>query len=362
MASVKKDKETGLWYCRVSYTDKSGKYRQKSRHGFNTKKEAEAVSRELKDMIDKDLGLFEGGIPFADYFENWAHTYKIGSVGISTEKKYLYNIGLVQDYFGKTSLNKVTRKMYQDFITERGKDRGKDTVQKTHYYIKSCFQNAVEDGLLSINPTTKAVLTYEKEYEDEKPAWSQRESTLLYEYLLSKVDLRNAMLFIALTTGMRIGEVYALEWDNFTDKTLSIKRGYDYTHNKDFTNGKNKYVKRTISITPDVHEYVTKYKEKMQLMQPKNLFLTQKDKAVVQHGNLYKYLKRICRDLDIPQYSINSLRHTHCSLLINQEVGINYISKRLGHSSTIETQKTYSHMIEEYESRHEKKIDIFQKK
>lgn len=359
---TRQNKATGKWFCRVSYKDQYGVYKQKSKHGFKTKKEAEAMEREIEEQLSWGLQIFESNVPFAEYFERWAETYKIPTVSASTERKYRYTIKLVKNYFGMTNLNQVTRSMYQGFISERGVGKGRDTVEKTHYYLSACFTSAMEDGLIRINPTSKAILKWDFEYDDEMIVLSQKESEILNDHLIDNVNVKNAMLYIALNTGLRIGEIYGLRWDDFKVKTLSVKRGYDYTTAFDFTPGKNKYIKRTISILPDVRDYYERYARLAKELQPEYMFLTQKHKPLVPHATLFKHLKKTCRDLEITECVINALRHTHCSLLINQEVGINYISKRLGHSSTVETQKTYSHMIEEYESRNEQKIDIFNKK
>ncbi|WP_438829988.1 tyrosine-type recombinase/integrase [Staphylococcus cohnii] len=58
-------------------------------------------------------------------------------------------------------------------------------------------------------------------------------------------------------------------------------------------------------------------------------------------------MHRICLEESIGRYSLHSLRHTHCSVLLKEGLSIHYISKRLGHSNITVTLSTYSHLLEE---------------
>lgn len=50
------------------------------------------------------------------------------------------------------------------------------------------------------------------------------------------------------------------------------------------------------------------------------------------------------------------LRHTHCSYLISQDVSIEYISKRLGHTNISTTHKFYSHLLDEHRNEQAEKV------
>ena len=61
--------------------------------------------------------------------------------------------------------------------------------------------------------------------------------------------------------------------------------------------------------------------------------------------------------MNLPYYLIHPLRHTHASILLYHGLGIHYVSKRLGHSTIIETLKTYAHIIDELKQREDQKLE-----
>ena len=54
---------------------------------------------------------------------------------------------------------------------------------------------------------------------------------------------------------------------------------------------------------------------------------------------------RICRAAGYPGVTLQTLRHTHASILLARNVPLKVVSERLGHSSTALTADTYSHVL-----------------
>lgn len=309
--SVNKDKKTGKWYCRVSYKDDDGKYKQKTKKGFDTKKEAQIYEAELTVILENCDEFNKEDIIFADYFEEWARKYKIGIFSDSTDKKYEYDIKLVHQFFGKKKLKDITRNLYQDFLNERGEGNGKDIVEKTHGRIKSCMQDALHDGLIKKDPTYRAVIRYDIQNDDKLKYWSEKEFQKILQYLQGNMSQANLALYITALTGLRIGEVYGLSWDDIGKDKLSVKRGFDYKTNK-FTDGKTKSSIRTISITDNLYKEIIKYKLNYQKTYNQYLFVSM-NRPFMTYNGLRKNLKRICNELKVENLTIHSFRHSHCS-------------------------------------------------
>ena len=360
MASISKDKKTGKWFVRVSYKDKkTGKYKVKSKHGFDTKKEASVVGAMLDEMAENGFEENDQDIVFADYFLKWAETYKFPKVSLSTQQKYLAVAALIEEHFGQIKMVNINRPKYQEFITARGVGRGQDTVEKTHYYIKSCVKNAMADGIIDKDFTFEAILTYSKPATKKAIVWNIEETKLFTQYLNQSVEFRDLMLYIAINTGLRIGEIYGLSYDDITETTLSVNRGYDYNHTHGFTGAKNEASIRTISITPTIYRKIKQYQLSNRKHNDQYLFLDNQNKERISHTALTTYLAQICSALGIKVLTAHGLRHTHCSILIYKGININYISRRMGHSTVVETMKTYSHIIDELtQSQNEKMTEV----
>lgn len=357
MASIQKDKN-GKWFCRVSYKE-NGKYKTKTRKGFSTKKEAQVVAAELELQAENGFKTQTEEIIFADYFEEWVEQYKIDT-GLSTitENKYLYNVQLVRDFFKQTKLVELTRLDYQRFLNHRGKDKGKDVVSKTHYALKGCLKLALADGLITKDPTYGAQLNHEHDYSSKTKFWSEQEAQQLNQYFLSNCEIKHVMLYIALNTGMRIGEVFALGKNDITREVITINDAYNYTNEHNFTGGKNKHAIRTIKQPSNqLYRFVQEYKLQYQQATSDYLFLDKQENPLISYNALRKQLKKACKELNLPYYSIHPLRHTHASILLYHGLDIHYVSKRLGHSTIIETLKTYAHIIDELKQREDQKLE-----
>ncbi|WP_022795735.1 tyrosine-type recombinase/integrase [Bavariicoccus seileri] len=364
--SVKQNKKTKKWYCRVSYKDDDGKYKQITRKNFATKTEARLKEAEIKKKVE-DGSFFTGGdIPFADYFKKWVARYVSDDLSIGTQKKYKRDIILVEKHFKKTPISKVTRSMYQDFITSRGKGRSMDTVVKTHSHVKKCIKDAIYDGLISKDPTYQITLSADVKPKDESKKYlSEKDANKLLNYVKNNFDKKPdmfLMIILGLTTGMRYGEILALSWKDidFGSKTIRINKSFDAVFSHNFTSGKTVSSHRTITIDDDTILYLKKFK----LMHTyQYLYIDNFREPAFSHNGVSKRLKGLCKQLGIKEITFHSLRHTHASLLIFKGININYVSKRLGHKKIDTTIGTYSHVIDEMEQLENKKVShIFQSK
>lgn len=352
MASVNKDPKTNKWYVRYNVYDNKGNRHQKMKKGFKSKKEAQIYGTKQEE-ITYDIN---ADMPFADYFEKWFYTYKETMITDKVIKEYKHLIKLVHEYFGNLPLKLLTRQRYQTFINIRGKNRARNTVEKTHFRLKQAIQMALADNLIQVDPTFNVVISYDNDQQSRIKAWNIHDGELLTKAFQDELTPRSTALYIAINTGLRLGEIYGLSWDDIHGNVLEVNRGYDYTASKTFTAGKTKTSIRKIKITDTFKKRIFEYKLKFQSQSPKFLFLDKFENPVITDTAIRKYLKKLCESLSIEFCGIHGLRHTHCSYLIYNGIDINYISKRLGHASTIETLKTYAHILNEFKQQQDTKV------
>lgn len=289
---------------------------------------------------------------FCNYYEQWITVYKEGAIRPVTMKKYKmahqWLVKLVPDML----LEDLDRISYQKLLNDYAEEHEHQTTLDFHHHVKCAILDAVDEGLISRDPTRKAIIKGKKP-RDKKPKYlNQFELHKLIEdmELEDKVTWDWFLLLVS-KTGMRFSEALALtpkDFD-FSHQTLSISKTWDYKGNGGFLPTKNKSSVRKIQM-----DWLTV----MQFARlVKNL---PEDKPIFVEGTVYNstvngILERHCKNAGIPVISVHGLRHTHASLLLFAGVSIASVARRLGHASMTTTQKTYLHIIQELES---KDVDI----
>lgn len=367
MASIKK-LENG-WRYRVSYKD-NGKYKTKTLGGFRTKKEAELAAAELEKKLHVGYDISAADQFFPEYMRNWFEIYKKGKYSKSHEENIDRSVDLVEKHFVGVRLKDLTRDRYQKFINEISENYATATVKKRHTYIKECLKAAIEDQIITRDPTFKIILKGQKEekaeelkylhYEDIKRLVGEIQKDLRPKYIS-----RYIILF-AIATGARFSEIMGLTWDcvDLKNKTITINKAWDFRHKNDFGDTKNYQSKRTITIDDDTCTLLKERKKsqnehalKTSLRNEKNLVFINDTMELVTNAAVNKTLKKICKRIGATEITCHGLRHTHASMLLYKGVNIKYLSRRLGHKDIVTTLQTYSHIMDEMEQKESRHVD-----
>lgn len=349
MASIYKRGKT--WAYKVYYYD-NGKQKAVSKSGFKTKAEAKdaSIKRENEMLIGKNFA--KEKIYLADFMEIWKKLYKADAVSIKTIRKINSVIAYLKRNYNPM-LKDITHENYQDFLNQIAQNRSKATVKKYHTYVKAVVKYAIKTDILIKDPTNSAVLkgneaTTKKE---ENKFLNYDEFLRLEESLLDGIKLEYTSRYIILFsmyTGARFGECLGMTWDciDFEKHTIKIEKGFDYQYTNDYTDGKTKNSKRTISVPQKLLELLNNLPRTSE-----RVFEVVSNNAV--NKTLKSALKRANIDNDI---TFHALRHTHASILLSKGVQLLSVSKRLGHADPNITLNTYAHVIKELEEIDNQKI------
>lgn len=194
----------------------NGKSKPIRKGGFKTKKEAQVAAAEIETDLRKGFLPILTPIPFVEYFETWINLYK-KDIAESTLNSYNHSLKVVSEYFEDKTIQEITRNSYQDFLNEYGKNRTKMTTIKLNNQIRACVKDAVDDGYIRIDFTRNIVVTGNKGKRPDEKYLDYKESTLLLKELYKKLDNRLSyyLLLLALTSGMRYGELIGLTRKDF---------------------------------------------------------------------------------------------------------------------------------------------------
>ena len=290
---------------------------------------------------------------FHVYYKDWINIYKDGAIRTVTMKKYKMAQRWLEQLVPNLTIKDLNRIAYQNLLNEYAKTHEHQTVLDFHHHIKCAVLDAVDEGLISRDPTRKAIIKGKKPREKKIKYLNQFELHKLIEDLVlgQEVSWDWFILLIA-KTGMRFSEALGLtpkEFD-FDHQTLSISKTWDYKDDGGFQPTKNQSSVRKIQLDwKTIIQFADLVKK---LPKDKPIFV---DSKKIYNSTINDILARHCVQAGVPIISIHGLRHTHASILLFAGVSMASVARRLGHSNMTTTQKTYLHIIQELEN---KDIDL----
>lgn len=289
---------------------------------------------------------------FINYFERWIKVYKEGAIRPVTMNKYILALTWLKKLVPDIRMCDIDRIVYQRLLNDYAKFHERQTTMDFHHQLKGAILDAVDEGLISRDPTRKSIIKGKNPRQKKPKYLSQFElHTLINNLNLGKEINWDWLILLIAKTGMRFSEALAItpkDFD-FAHQSLSINKTWNYKEKGGFSPTKNKSSIRKIQIDwQTVVQFSELVKNKPE---DEPLFIVDK----IYNSTMNDLLKRRCKQANVPVISIHGLRHTHASLLLFAGVSIASVAKRLGHASMTTTQKTYLHIIHELEN---KDIDL----
>ncbi len=285
---------------------------------------------------------------FYEYYKNWIQVYKSGAVRKVTLDKYKMTCKWLSILVPELKVKELDRISYQNLLNDYAKSHEKQTVMDFHHQLKGSILDAVDEGLIPINPTRKAII--------KGKAPRSKKTKFLNQFqlqsLLANLDLKNEInwdyfILLLAKTGMRFSEGLAITPDDFDFRrqSISINKTWDYKNGGGFMPTKNRSSIRKVQLD---WQTVMQFSEVLKdLSAEKPIFVNGK----VYNSTINGRISKLCKLSNIPEISVHGLRHTHASILLFAGVSTASVARRLGHSSINTTQKTYLHIIQELENK-----------
>ena len=340
----------------------TGKVRKTTRRGFKTKKEAQLCEAKIKTEIATNGLLNTDVTTFKKIYELWYEGYQ-HTIKESTLVVNSYVFKLLLDKLEYIQLKKITLPFCQKIITDYSKEFSLSTLKKIKIYGGMIFDYAVKMKVIYSNPM-KDVLLPKKQVDitnnDKDLYYSKDELNHFLKLVDSTNDIKLSAMFRVLAyTGIRKGELQALEWSDidFTNNTININKtlSINSEHKITVQTPKSKSSIRCISIDEETKLILKRWKAKQ-----RELFFSlgtrvKKNQLCFTNDitNDYLYLNftndklsKICKKHKFKEIKIHGFRHTHCSLLFESGFTIQEVQDRLGHSDLKTTMSVYAHVTE----------------
>lgn len=206
-------------------------------------------------------------------------------------------------------------------------------------------------------------INYPKEPRRTVRVLDKREESALLQILAREMDLNKFGVYLALRTGMRIGEVCALRWCDISqeDEIINIchtaqrlpqdtSRSETENRQKKGTAGPGRKTElvistpksdsslRQIPLMPDIAALCSRFRADS----PEAFVLTGTDKCM-DPRNLQRRLKRYLKECEIEEVHFHTLRHTFATRCVEAGFDVKTLSEILGHSNIGITLNQYVH-------------------
>lgn len=361
---VYQPKGKSYWYIRGfirACTEDGIEIPYKNDKKFKTKKEAQKFRDKL--IRDRSKGVFlklvsenardvrntpkEQPKTFIEYAENYI---KFLDIAQHTFNDYESIIRIhLKPFFKDMLIKDITGQCIREFAKSR---EGQSNITKTRALLNQILDSLLKDELITYNgykaikyPKDKAKGTQARE------ALTRAEVQSLLDYYKGK-RLEYA-IHLLLNTGMRLGELQALTWNDIEIKednsiNVSITSSWGETEvGLSVKEVKNKYSNRVVYIPPNkylVDLLETAYSDSKGC---KYVLYNSKRTAPIEKGNFSKrYLKEVAKELGIEKnVTAHVLRHTYVSLCLSQGISKEDITKQVGHADTTMISRVYGHAI-----------------
>lgn len=222
------------------------------------------------------------------------------------------------------------------------------------------FEKMIDDNLIKINPVKRVK---KLSINNKKASFlTAKEVEKCLDIAIKYYPQYYSLLYTAIYTGLRQGELFALTWDDidFENKTIIINKGFS---KGELGNTKTASSIRNIRMCNSLITLLKEWKIK-HLNNDKNLVFPNQEGNYLDSRNILRRFFHPClMQAGLKKVRWHDLRHTHISLLINQNVAPQVIQKQAGHSTIKTTMDTYGHLMPSvYNSSIDSLDDIFNKK
>lgn len=351
-----------------------GKLNRKSVYGSTRKEVKEKMTKALAEVQTKTY-IEKNEITIAMLGEQIIDNKF--NANIITEATYARSLGtfnhIKNSDIADIEIQKVTVTELQDFINSK-KDYANSYIDKIYEMLGSIFKEAIKRDIIVKNPLMNVIKPKSSKKDKDVEALTVEEQKAFVEEL--KDEQYKNIFLVALHTGMRIGEILALQPKDidFDNKLINIdntltknKTGKVIVGETTKTYESTRKIPITIILEPILKESITNY-----IPNENNLLFCHSNGSVIAPSTINTQFKKICKNAGIkvitvkkkhgidlegkPKYvnyhtsTVNThmLRHTYATRCIEAGIPAPVLQKLLGHKDISITINTYTTIFNKF--------------
>ena len=343
---------------------------RKTFYGSGINEANEKADAYLNDISNGLISDFDS-ITINELMHSWLFDFLHNSSKIkpSTFQRYesIYRNYIKKSDIAGIKVNSLTNLRLQKYYNELSKQNYSYSQIKTLNKILKTFYNWCIDNNYSLkNPCTKVNIKGDKNEIISKQSktveiFSEKEIKTIKDNL--KGNKYELLILLDFATGLRQGELLALDWKNINlkDKTIRISQTvkevyvYDDEEHKHietiFQTPKTQNSIRKVPIPSNIFNMLNKIENKHGLLFSDEL------KQPLKAKRIFDFWKKFLNDCNIPYKRFHSIRHTYASMLLKKGVDIETVAELMGHTAISITQ-IYLHSTDNQKQKAVNKLNV----
>ena len=307
---------------------------------------------------------------YGQLLDDWLHSSKI-TVKDSTYARYAHLIQKhIKPHLGNLQLSQLTSQIIEEFIavklrTGRLDGRG-GLAPKTVTDIFTVIKSTIEYAKCSNYDVCCNLKKLSIKKDDvEMRVLTHAEQAALVRTILNDMDLYKFGVLLSLYTGIRIGELCALKWEDMclSDSVLKIRKTMQRIQETDssaisiyktkviITAPKSKSSIRSIPLPSFISDIARQF-----AASPQAFILTGNSKHFVEPRTMQNHFKSLVAESGIEKANFHALRHTFATRCVEVGFEIKSLSEILGHANVNITLNRYVHSSFELKSSNMNKL------
>ena len=290
---------------------------------------------------------------YKDWLSEWLDLYVKPCTKIRTYNKYKTQIQLhIIPTLGEFDLRELTASVLQRFTVNLGeKGLSANTINCIISVLKSSLKRAVLLGVT--NKQFTMAIVRPKGQEKQVDCFTKDEQRKIEQYILKNNKTRLFGVVLCLYTGLRIGELLSLTWDD-----VDLQKGIITVSKSCYDSWQNgKYQKvidtpKTYSskrIIPIPSQLLLLLREHKKNSSGKYVVYSQQEQGV-QIRSYQKSFELLLKRLNLSHKGFHSLRHTFATRALECGMDVKTLSEILGHKNPMVTLNRYAHSMLEHKT------------
>lgn len=286
-----------------------------------------------------------------ELLELWLERYMKHTIKIRTYNRYksICELHLIKD-LGEYELEELRPNVLQDFLLKKiDENYSTNTIKGIVSVLKQALRLAIT--LEFVDKEYCSNLKMPSSEEKEISVFTKKEQQVIESFCLNHKKRNYIGIVICLYTGIRLGELLALTWEdiNFNSNLLTINKT-SYSAKLD---GKTQIIvdkpktKKSNRVIPLPNQLVKLLKIIKKESNSKYV-ITTRNSEMVGNRSYQRTFKFILKKVNVPYRNFHSLRHTFATNAIELGMDVKTLAEILGHTNAMITLNRYSHSLLNY--------------